>query len=169
MTDLRLEVTSGQVGYCVTEPSVRAVVPGTQPDGAILSFVYQGPTELRSALGSGQIRHQVAIKLHAMDGDNVLYCAWRWLPDGPRIQVQTKLDGEYHQPTQVYVARPVGSPVVGRRYALEAHVSGVVARVWIDGEIVWVGAVHPPPPHGLAGFRTDNAALADVGLAPRGA
>ena len=73
----------------VTEPTFRAVAPATEGDGAALRFTYLGPTLKTRALASGDVRHQVGLKLRAADGCNLVYVMWRLEPR-PQLEVSVK-------------------------------------------------------------------------------
>lgn len=169
----RLIVSSGEVYQAIEHPSVRAVIPGNGHRGGVLRFRYDGRTKKLVPLASGQYREQAGIKLLAgMPGqptaDDAVYALWRWAPDRPRIWATTKIAGEYHPPTAIYYERQVGAPVIGQRYELVAQLDGLVLRIWLEHEIMWVGelaaATEVMPRTNATGLRTDNAALSELEL-----
>ena len=79
----------------ITEPTVRAVRPGSTGDAATLRFTYRGGSPKSRALKSGQMRRQMGLKLRAADGCNLVYVMWRIEPK-PGIEIQTKLNPGEH-------------------------------------------------------------------------
>ncbi|HVK78147.1 MAG TPA: hypothetical protein VM734_32800 [Kofleriaceae bacterium] len=158
----------------ITEPVVRMVAPSSHADAAALRFTYQGPTKDSVALGSGQIRRQLGLKLRAEDGCNLVYVMWRIEP-GPGIEVSVKRNRGKRSAddcgtsgyTKVKAARSVAvpAPAPGDAHTLEAHITGDQLVATVDGEVVWEGAL-PASARSLAGpagLRTDNV-VADVEL-----
>jgi hypothetical protein len=165
------KVTSGKVGQVepgrleITAPKVRAVLRKGGADVAEARFVYLGPTEETTALGSGAVRQQLGLKLRAIDGCNLVYVMWRFEPES-KIAISVKLNpgqsthaqcgnGGY---TQVaYIDVP---PVVpGEPHVLRASMDGRELTVWADGEEVWRGELDEAVQdftHGHVGFRSDN-------------
>jgi len=164
-----LRITSGKVGLSISHPSVRAIVEGSEGHELWMSYKYNGPTEDKIPLKSGQYRHQVGIKLQALDGDNVLYAMWRWEPDSPRIWTTTKVNGQYIPPTSTYLNVDVPAPTPGERYIMSARQDGRIIRVWWQGVIAWVGEIAESAMliRGPAGIRTDNASIGELSLLHR--
>lgn len=170
-----LRVTSGEIEVAINHPSVRAVKDDSEGIAeTTLHFRYDGPTEEKKPLGSGEIRHQMGVKLYAADGNNVVYCMWRFDPDEPtpagNVQVQVKWEGEYYPADEIYSMSKQLAPEVGRVYRLRAAVDNEVVRVWIMDEPVWVGALpedimrNLKLQRGLIGLRADNVRLGAVRL-----
>ncbi len=169
-------VTSGALrGPHVSESSMRAVVKGSTGDGGAVEFTYTGPTAKVSHLKSGMIREQVALKLRADNGCNLVYVAWRFGPKQPEVAVQIKLNpgmtesrecgnGGYSTIEPSHRAN-VGRPAPGSKHVLEAAIQGdnLIAR--IDGNVAWEGALPDGARalHGPLGIRTDNVE-ADLSL-----
>jgi hypothetical protein len=63
--------------------AMRAVVRdrGHHATGARLTFQFLGPSAETEALGSGEIRQQIGLKLRASDPCNLVYVMWRNSPD----------------------------------------------------------------------------------------
>jgi hypothetical protein len=158
----------------ISDPTVRAVAPGSSGEAAALRFVYRGPTERIAALASGEERRQLGLKLRAADGCNLVYVMWRLTPE-PVIEVSTKrargqrthaecgATGYARLRPRQRGELPALAP--GAAHTLTAEITGddLVAR--IDGRVVWEGEldrrVHDLV--GPAGLRSDNVAL-DVEL-----
>jgi hypothetical protein len=169
-------VTSGSLrGAHVAESSMRAVVKGSSGDGGAVEFTYTGPTAKVSHLKSGMVREQIALKLRADDGCNLVYVAWRFGPKQPEIAVQVKLNPGQHESHEcgnggyqnVEPSRraSVERPAPGSKHVLEAAIHGddLIAR--IDGNVAWEGALPGAARdlHGPLGVRTDNVE-ADLSL-----
>jgi hypothetical protein len=79
----RLCVTEGAIEktardrLSVNVPKMRAYVNEWTAQSAEMRFTYFGGTSKESALGSGAIRRQFGLKLHAQDPCNLVYAMWR--------------------------------------------------------------------------------------------
>lgn len=171
-------VTRGRASFGdqVTDPTMRAVVPGTAGEAASLEFVYRGDTTSTRELASGSARRQLGLKLRARDGCNLVYVMWRLDPD-PKIDVSVKsnpgardhaacgADGYTKvRPTKSW---RVPALAVGDRHTLRAAIAGDDLTVWIDDRVAWRGAL-PRSARALtgpAGLRSDNLAFELVGFA----
>jgi hypothetical protein len=163
----------------IAVPKMRAIAQGTTGDSAELSFVYLGPTAQTAALGSGEIRRQIGLKLRAQDGCNLLYVMWRLDPK-PGIVVSIKRNPGSSQHSEcgnrgyrnLLAQKARATPVIkpGSSHSLRADIEGLKVLVWTDGILVWQGALDADAAllKGPVGVRTDNFA-ADIELrAPRG-
>jgi hypothetical protein len=163
----RLCVTHGAiVGDRISEPTVRAVAPGTTGTAALLAFRANGWTARERDLASGEARHQVGIKLRAEDSCNVLYVMWR--SDKPKLEVSLKLNPGKRTHAQCSTsgyAKLRGTtlpiPELKGSHSLRGELVGNELTAWIDGRVAWRGTV---PAAALAitgpsGFRTDNTEL----------
>jgi hypothetical protein len=165
-------VTKGAIraekgGNVIRDPVVRAVVPGSDGDRASLRFTYQGDTEKLVALGSGQIRKQIGLKLRAADGCNLVYVMWRFEPK-PGIEVSIKSNpGEHthkqcgtdgYQKLAADDPVPVARPSPGETHTLAAAIRGDRLEATIDGDLVWSGTLDATARDlsGPAGLRSDN-------------
>jgi hypothetical protein len=170
-------ITSGAIerGGRVEAPSVRAVLPGSRGDDAALRFVYLGPSKDARALGSGQLRRQVGLKLRAADGCNLVYAMWRFGPDAPRIEVSVKRNpgershAECGNGGYTKISGETGlvdPPTAGQAYTLSARLDERILEVKLDDRVVWRGDVglEAASLRGPAGLRTDNVALEQVEL-----
>ena len=162
----------------VTDPTVRAVVPGSSGDRASLRFTYRGDTDKLVALGSGQIRKQIGLKLRAEDGCNLVYVMWRFEPK-PGIEVQVKSNpgdrthSECGTDGYIKIAAddpvPVARPAAGETHTLAATITGDRLEATIDGDVVWKGTLDKAARDldGPAGYRSDNV-RADIELSADG-
>jgi hypothetical protein len=164
-------VTKGSLAseHDVTVPTFRAVAPDTGGDSASLEFVFKGETEKERALGSGQIRRQIGLKLRAQNGCNLVYAMWRLDPK-PKLEVSVKLNpgATNHEQcnTEGYTkvkpekSSPLPDLVAGDTHTLAAEITGTELTASIDGKIAWRG--HLPDSvrtlTGRAGLRSDNLA-----------
>jgi hypothetical protein len=183
-------VTRGHVaatttgGARVTEPTVRAVAPGSDGSAARLRFVYHGPSATEAKLASGEARRQIGLKLRAQDGCNLVYVMWRIAPIG-KIVVSVKRNpgARTHRECGARGYRNLVSTVVpgagaqppplqpGTAHVLQATLAGSALTVLADGALAWSGDLGADAAslRGPAGWRSDNGEF-DVELdAVRGA
>ncbi len=175
-------VTTGEVTQLadhrlgIDEPEVRAVVLADSTQAAQMRFTYLGPSVQTKALGSGEIRRQIGLKLRAQDSCNLLYVMWRIEPrdqivvsvksnPGQRTHAECGTHGYTNLKPESQRRRPGGAaaasppPVAaGSSHDLRAELVGRELRVWADGAIAWEGQV-PATIQGFdgpVGLRTDN-------------
>ncbi|HEX4462449.1 MAG TPA: hypothetical protein VIA18_30940 [Polyangia bacterium] len=179
-------VTRGHVaasaagGAHVTEPTVRAVAPGSDGSAARLRFVYRGPSATEAKLASGEARRQIGLKLRAQDGCNLVYVMWRLAPIG-KIVVSVKRNpgarthrecGARGYRNLVATAGAQPPPLqAGAAHVLQATLAGSALTVLADGALAWSGDIGADAAslRGPAGWRSDNGEF-DVELdAVRGA
>lgn len=167
-------VTRGQVaalangGAHVTEPTVRAVAPGSDGSAARLRFVYRGPSVTEAKLASGETRRQIGLKLRAQDGCNLVYVMWRIAPvakivvsikrnPGARTHRECGARG-YRNLVATGGAQP--PPLqAGGAHVLTATLAGRALTVVADGALAWSGDIGDDAAalRGPAGWRSDNA------------
>lgn len=165
--------------YGVDQPTTRAVLALPGADEAELAFTLHGGTLVRAALGSGEVREAVGLKLRAEDTCNVVYVMWRVSPS-PGIYVSLKRNAgmttheQCHDGGYVNV-RPapkatetlvVPAPLAyGSSHVLRAAIDGDRLRAWADGELAWAGDLpaEAHAVHGPVGFRSDDVRV-DVEL-----
>jgi hypothetical protein len=170
-----LRVTEGAVhpvGHWleIDEPKVRAVLRGRSLADVTLHFQYLGATDRDVPLQSGEMRRQVALKLRAADGCNVVYASWRFAPK-PGVVVQVKSNPARHEsgecgnggyqtvrPQQVSAMPGIS---LDAEHLFRAAIDGRRLQVWIDGGVVWSGELPPEAFSfdGPVGVRTDNARI----------
>jgi hypothetical protein len=151
-------------------PAVRAFGRGAGGEAAGLRFKYLGPTPTVSKLASGAVRAQLGLKLRAQDGCNLIYVMWRFAPK-PELVVQLKRNPGAHTNAECGTrgysrvaaehATPVDAPEAGSAHALQAEIAGGGLTAWIDGRVVWQGALPEGARDlagGPAGLRADNVA-----------
>ncbi len=167
-------------GVRITEPVVRAVVPGSAGDVAALRFTYRGFTDEAVALGSGQIRRQLGLKLRAADGCNLVYVMWRIDP-GPGIEVSIKRNPGQHTHAEcgtrgyqkLTSARRLSAPPLepNAEHTLHAEIIGDELVAWVDDHLVWQGSLGEAAADlaGPVGLRTDNVIVDAVLLTTPGA
>jgi hypothetical protein len=154
----------------VSVPAMRAFLTVLTPQTEEARFTYSGSTGNEKALGSGIIRRQFGLKLHAGDPCNLVYVMWRIDPD-KKIVVSVKSNPGQHTSaecgnrgyTNIKPARSSPTPVVnaGESHTLRAEMNGATLRVYADGNLTWQGSVGPDAAAlpGPVGIRSDNAAL----------
>jgi hypothetical protein len=97
----RLCVTEGTIENAagdrmsVKVPKMRAYVNQWTSQSAELRFTYLGGTSEQLALGSGAVRRQVGLKLHALDACNLVYAMWRIEPE-QKLVVSVKRNPNAH-------------------------------------------------------------------------
>lgn len=171
-----LEVTHGAVDRAgdtlrITDAAVRASVPAADGEAVELRFVYAGPTPKRTALASGDVRHQVGLKLRAADGCNLIYVMWR-LDEGVVVSIKRNPGDRTHAEcgTGGYRnLRPerrvaLTAPEVGSEHSLKASIVDGVLTASLDDRVVWRGRLGSMARgmHGPPGLRTDNVVLEKI-------
>jgi hypothetical protein len=168
-------VTEGHLGAApdhqmrVDDAKMRAYVNGPAADAVELRFVYQGGTAAQSALGSGAVRRQLGLKLRAGDGCNLIYLMWRIEPQS-KLVGSVKLNAGQHSSAQCAnhgyqnikpdFSAPIPALRPGDAHRLRAEIRERRLRGYIDGALVWDGALGPGVAlSGPPGVRTDNARL----------
>lgn len=174
----RMCVTHGVMqGTRVDDPEVRAVSTTSGGDAAALTFeLHAWPTQTK-ALRSGDVRHQIGLKLRAADGCNLVYVMWRLDPPKPSIVVQVKnnpgdnTNGEcgisgYTRVRPSHRGKiPYAAP--GEQHSLQAEIHGDELTAWVDGIVAWTGTLPDEARtlRGPAGLRSDNLAYDVVSFA----
>jgi hypothetical protein len=171
-------VTNGTVStlpggrLAIDTPSSRAVVraatESTADQLAEIRFRYLGPSQASKPLASGELRRQIGIKLRAEDTCNLIYAMWHIEPDA-KVAVSIKRNAgmrtneQCHAGGYVNLKAPKRVDLLpirpGETHTLRAELHGNDLTVAADGKVAWQGPLgnEPPPLHGPAGFRTDNA------------
>jgi hypothetical protein len=154
----------------VSDPSMRAYLNTLTPQVEEVRFTYSGHTQNVKALGSGTVRTQFGLKLHAGDPCNLVYVMWRIELD-KKIVVSVKSNPGQHTSaecgnrgyTNIKPARSAPTPIVntGETHTLRAEMNGDDLRVYADRAMVWQGSVGADAAAlpGPVGIRSDNAAL----------
>jgi len=173
MTRSQFQVTEGEIEelptglLSVTSPKMRAVVPSSTSPVAEIRFKYLGSTIKDVALGSGEMRRQLGLKLRAQDPCNLIYVMWRLEPK-PEIVVSIKLNPGQHSSSECendgyrnikpLHAAPVPELEVGAFHSLMAEMKGENLTVMVDKRIVWEWPLggQAMSLEGPVGIRTDN-------------
>ncbi len=154
----------------VSVPAMRAYLNTITPQTEEVRFTYNGSTPNAKALGSGEIRSQFGLKLHAGDACNLVYVMWRIEPD-KKIVVSVKSNPGQQTSAQcgnrgytnIKPTHSAPTPVVnaGETHTLRALMNGPALSVYADGTLVWQGSVGADAAAlpGPVGIRSDNAAL----------
>ena len=162
-------VTKGaaRIGSTINDPTMRAVVPGTNGDGASLEFTYRGDTASARELASGSARRQVGLKLRAQNGCNVVYVMWRLDPK-PMLEVSVKSNpgkvthadcgAEGYEKVKPTKSWRVPVLADGDRHTLRAVIAGDDLTAFIDEKVAWRGRLPSTARSisGPAGIRSDN-------------
>lgn len=154
----------------VNVPKMRAYVNAGISQQAEVRFTYLGPTAEAARLGSGELRRQFGLKMHAQDPCNLVYVIWRIDPES-KLVVSLKRNPAAHTSAQCgnrgyqNIKPRRSSPVPRLRrsdtHTLRAEMNGQGLRVLVDGASVWEGNVGPEAAAlvGPVGIRSDNAQL----------
>lgn len=154
----------------VTVPKMRAYLNPDTSQYLEARFTYSGSTEKDIPLGSGTMRRQFGIKLHAQDPCNLVYAMWRIEPES-KIVVSVKNNPGQHTSAECgnhgyenvmpdrYTRVPVPGP--GQTHALRAEMNGQRLQVFTDNSLAWDGNLSEEALsfHGPVGIRSDNARL----------
>src|SRR5271163_3691741 len=149
---------------------MRAFVTTATTQEVEARFTYLGQTAEASKLGSGEMRIQFGLKLHAQDACNLVYAMWRIEPES-KLVVSVKSNPGQHSSAQcgnrgyrnIKPRRSTSVPVLrsGETHTLRAEMNGAEMKVFVDNSLVWEGSVGPAALafDGPIGIRSDNARL----------
>jgi hypothetical protein len=169
-------VTEGEIGTAagnrlsVDSTKMRAYVNQPTSDRIDAHFTYIGGTADESRLGSGEIRRQFGLKLHAQNACNLIYAMWRIEPKSeivvsikknPGQSTSSECGNRGYQNIRPQHASPVPVLRPGDSHTLSAELRGDALRVSVDGAPVWQGELGPEA-SGIAGplgLRSDNVRL----------
>jgi len=159
----------------VNVPKMRAYVSQWTTQSAELRFTYLGGTSQESKLGSGAIRRQFGLKLHAEDPCNLVYAIGRVVPESmppqSKLVVSVKRNPGQHTSAECgnrgYVnvkprqASAVPRLEAGQSHTLRAEMKNSELQVFVDNHEVWDGDVGQDAAQldGPVGLRSDNARL----------
>lgn len=138
-------------------------------------FTYLGPSAEESRLGSGEIRRQFGLKLHAQNACNLIYAMWRIEPESKVVVSIKRNSGQSrsaecgnrgYQNIKPRRASPVPPLRPGDTHTFGARLDGNELHVFVDKREVWEGDLGPEASglEGPLGIRSDNVKL-DLGLA----
>ena len=166
------EIAQGPDGsLTVRVPKMRAFVMRPVADAVAVRLTYQGPSREQSALGSGDVRGQFALKLRALDACNLLYITWRVTPTS-KLVVQVKKNPRQHsssecsnhgyQTLKPRLAAPLPQLAPGETHVMRAEIAAATLRVLVDGRPVWQGELgeFADLASGPVGVRSDNVRAA---------
>jgi hypothetical protein len=175
VTEGALEESSGQgfsadLRLSVNVPKMRAYVNHFTTQTVALNFAYLGPTATESALGSGEIRRQLGLKLRAQDPCNLVYAMWRFEPESGIVVSVKSNPGQRTSPEcanrgyrNIKPRRSAPAPLLhpGDTHTLRAEMDADFLRVFADGAVVWEGQLGAEVSNlnGPVGIRSDNVRL----------
>jgi hypothetical protein len=169
VTEGAIEDLPGQK-LSVSVPKMRAYVNVMTPQDVEARFTYLGSTGNEARLGSGELRRQFGLKLHAQDACNLVYAMWRIEPES-KLVVSVKSNPGQHNSAEcgnrgyrnIKPRRSIPAPVLhsGDTHYLRAQMNGEELKVFVDNSLVWEGAVGRDAValNGPVGIRSDNARL----------
>ena len=154
----------------VNVPKMRAYINAWTAQAIEVRFTYLGPTSSESALGSGEMRRQFGLKLHAQDPCNLIYAMWRIDPESTLV-VSVKRNPGAHTSAECgnrgyENIKPSSASAVPRlrpseSHTLRAEIKKEELKIFVDNHEVWEGVVGSDAagPQGPVGIRSDNARL----------
>ena len=169
VTEGAIEKASGD-RLRVNVPKMRAYATMATAQSAEVRFTYLGPTGEDARLGSGEMRRQFGLKLHAQDACNLVYAIWRIEPES-KLVVSVKRNLGAHssaecgnrgyQNIKPGKASAVPRLTPGQSHTLRAEMKRDELRVFVDNHEVWNGVVGSDAATlaGPVGIRSDNAQL----------
>jgi hypothetical protein len=169
VTEGAIEQSSGN-HMSVNVPKMRAFVTIATTQDVEAHFTYLGKTPGEKPLGSGEMRRQFGLKLHAQDPCNLVYAMWRIEPESKLVVSVKSNPGQrtsaecgnrgYRNIKPVHTS-PVPLLRPGAAHTLRAEMNGAEMRVYADNSLVWEGNVGPEGGRlsGPVGIRSDNARL----------
>ena len=169
VTEGEIKTDSGNT-LSVDSSKMRAYVNRWTTDTIEAHFIYLGGTAQESRLGSGVVRRQFGLKLHAQNACNLIYAMWRIEPDSKLVVSVKKNPGQTtssecgnrgYQNIKPNRIAPVPILHSGDSHTLGAELHGKVLRVLVDGAPVWEGDLGPKVTDlaGPVGIRSDNVRL----------
>jgi len=169
VTEGAVEKSSGD-RLRVNVPKMRAYATVATAQSVEVRFTYSGPTSKAARLGSGEMRRQFGLKLHAQDACNLVYAIWRIEPES-RLVVSVKRNPGAHssaecgnrgyQNIRPNRASAVPRLIPGQSHTLRAEMKHDELRVFVDNHEVWEGSVGADAAMlaGPVGVRSDNAQI----------
>ena len=165
-----------------TSPSLRATIPNSLGHHAALSFRYLGRTTTERALGSGQQRAQLGLRLLARNTCNGVYVMWRLgtsssmvasVKSNPGASVHAECKNHGYRNLKPLWSAPVEEPSLHSVHELSARIDSDLLEVRLDGRPVLRARLTglDAPAFGSSGLRSDNVQFelleleADVRLA----
>ena len=154
----------------VNAEKMRAYVNTWTSQAIDARFTYVGPTAEESHLGSGEIRRQFGLKLHARNACNLVYAMWRIEPESkivvsvkrnPSQTTSSECGNRGYQNIKPRRAVPVPDVRPGETHNLRAELNGDEMRVFVDNREAWEGSLGPEAQDlsGPVGIRSDNVRL----------
>ena len=154
----------------VNVPKMRAYINAWTAQAIEVRFTYLGPTGSESALGSGEMRRQFGLKLHAQDPCNLIYAMWRIDPEStlvvsvkrnPGARTSAECGNRGYENVNPSSASAVPRLRPGESHTLRAEMKKEELKIFVDNHEVWEGVVGSDAagPQGQAGIRSDNARL----------
>jgi hypothetical protein len=162
------ELPGGRLSVSV--PKMRAYLNRLTPQIVEARFNYLGSTGNEARLGSGELRRQFGLKLHAQDACNLVYAMWRIEPEA-KLVVSVKSNPGQHSSAEcgnrgyqnIKPRRSTAVPALGsgEPHTLRAEMNGSEMKVFADNAMVWEGSVGGEALsfNGPVGIRSDNARL----------
>lgn len=150
-------VTEGMVAgqpasssFTVDSPKMRAYVNATPVQSIEARFTYLGATAQDVPLGSGTLRRQLGVKLHAQDACNLVYAMWRIEPESKLIVSIKENPGQHtsaecgnrgYRNIKPQRSAPTPQLRAGDAHTLRAELTPTTLNIYIDQTLAWQGAL----------------------------
>jgi hypothetical protein len=153
--------------FTVDSPKMRAYVNATPVQSIQARFTYLGASSHDVPLGSGTMRRQFGLKLHAQDACNRVYVMWRIEPES-KLVVSIKENPGQHSSAEcgnrgyrnIKPQRSTPTPKLqpGDSHTLRVETTPIVVKVFIDETFAWQGALSSEVEKwdSRVGIRSDN-------------
>ncbi len=169
-------VTEGTIDNAAGErmsvdvPKMRAYINAWTSQSVEVRFTYLGPTSNEKALGSGEMRRQFGLKLHAQDPCNLVYAMWRIDPESelvvslkrnPTEHTSAECGNHGYENIKPRKASAVPRLQPGESHILRAEMKKEELKIFVDNREVWDGEVGTDAAavQGPVGIRSDNVRL----------
>lgn len=169
-------VTEGEISessqglLSISASKMRAYVNAWTAPDVEARFSYLGATAQEARLGSGMVRRQFGLKLHAQDACNLVYAMWRIEPESklvvsvksnPGQSTSAECSNHGYRNLKPQRSSPLPALMPGVVHTLRAVINGEQIMVFADGSAVWEGTVGADAARlqGPVGIRSDNARL----------
>lgn len=160
-----IDISEGEVSgfptFTIDSPKVRTTIPHTEGTHATLVYTVEGNSSIQEPLQSGEMRHQIGLKLLAQNSCNVVYV----MRHEASINISVKLNpldtlSQECQDRGYFNIPSTPSALIGNyQHTLEAYIDmhTLIITVIDDGRVIT--AQLPPNTavlRGNIGFRSDN-------------
>jgi hypothetical protein len=134
--------------FIVDSPKMRAYVNAKPVQSIEARFTYLGASSHDVPLGSGTMRRQFGLKLHAQDACNLLYAMWRIEPESKLVVSIKENPGQHlsaecgnrgYRNIKPQRATPTPKLRPGDVHTLRAEMTPTTMNIYIDETLAWQG------------------------------